>query len=128
METIKDKNVLLVDNSGKRECEIFEKKYGFQVEYQSENIGIPRSWNVGLKKGHDWTFIVSSSMLFNKPFSHIVEMLDGYEGLFFRTTHGWHLCGILMAYMITSRLSGAVQELERVGENTNIHLMILQNH
>ncbi len=94
METIKDKNVLLVDNSGKRECEIFEKKYGFQVENQSENIGIPRSWNVGLKKGHDWTFIVSSSMLFNKPFSHIVEMLDGYEGLFFRTTHGWHLCGI----------------------------------
>jgi len=94
MESIKDKNVLLVDNSGKKECEVFEKKYGFQVEYQKENIGIPRSWNIGLKKNHEWTFIVSSSVLFNKPFSHIIEMLDNYNGLMFRTTSDWHLCGI----------------------------------
>ena len=94
MESIKDKNVLLVDNSGKKECEVFEKKYGFQVEYQKENIGIPRSWNIGLKKNHEWTFIVSSSVLFNKPFSHIIEMLDNYNGLMFRTTSDWHLCGL----------------------------------
>ena len=94
MESIRDKNVLLIDNSGNKECEVFEKKYGFQVEYQSENIGLARAWNIGLKKGHDWTFFVSSSMLFNKPFSHIVDMLNGFNGLMFRTQHGWHLCGI----------------------------------
>lgn len=93
MESIQDKNVLLVDNSGTRECEVFEQ-YGFQIEYQEENIGIPRSWNIGLKKGHDWTFIVSSSMLFNKPFSHIVDMLSDYKGLMFRTTHVWHCNGV----------------------------------
>jgi glycosyltransferase involved in cell wall biosynthesis len=94
LESIKDKNVLLIDNSGNRECEVFEKQYGFQVEYQSENIGLARAWNIGLKKGHDWTFVVSSSMLFNKPFSHIIEMLKGFNGVMFRTQHGWHLCGI----------------------------------
>jgi hypothetical protein len=93
MESIKDKNVLLIDNSGTRECEVFEK-YGFQIEYQTENIGIPRSWNIGLKKGHEWTFIVSSSMLFNKPFSHIIDMLNDYKGLMFRTTHVWHCNGV----------------------------------
>jgi hypothetical protein len=93
MESIKDKNVLLIDNSGTKECEVFEQ-YGFQIEYQTENIGIPRSWNIGLKKGHDWTFIVSSSMLFNKPFSHIIDMLGDYKGLMFRTTHAWHCNGI----------------------------------
>jgi hypothetical protein len=93
MESIKDKNVLLIDNSGTRECEVFEQ-YGFQIEYQTDNIGIPRSWNIGLKKGHDWTFIVSSSMLFNKPFSHIIDMLSDYKGLMFRTTHVWHCNGI----------------------------------
>ena len=32
MESIRDKNVLLIDNSGNKECEIFEKQYGFQVD------------------------------------------------------------------------------------------------
>jgi hypothetical protein len=94
MESIKDKNVLLIDNSGNRECEVFEKMYGFQVEYQSENIGLARAWNIALKKNHDWTFFVSSSMLFNKPFSHIIDMLNDFKGVMFRTQHGWHLCGI----------------------------------
>jgi glycosyltransferase involved in cell wall biosynthesis len=94
MESIRDKNVLIIDNSGKRECEVFEKQYGFQVEYQSENIGLARAWNIALKKNHDWTFVVSSSMLFNQPFSHIVDMLNDFKGVMFRTQHGWHLAGI----------------------------------
>jgi hypothetical protein len=94
MESIKDKNVLLIDNSGKQECKVFEEKYGFKVSYQKENIGIPRSWNLGLKEGHDWTFIVSSSMLFNQPFSHIIDMLTDFKGVMFRTNHAWHCIGI----------------------------------
>lgn len=94
MKSLQDKNVLIIDNSGRRECKIFERLYGFQVEYQSENIGIPRSWNIGLKKNHEWTFIVSSSMLFYQPFSHIINMLDDFKGVVFRTDHAWHCIGI----------------------------------
>jgi glycosyltransferase involved in cell wall biosynthesis len=86
-------HILIIDNSGSQECKEFEDM-GIEVEYQSENIGVPRAWNIGLRRGHQWTFVVSSSMLFNKPFSHIIEMLDGYEGLMFRTTHVWHCNGI----------------------------------
>jgi hypothetical protein len=93
MESIQDKNVLIIDNTGKKECSVFEK-YNFKIEYQKENIGIPKSWNIGLKKKYDWTFIVSSSMFFKKPFSHIIEIVNDYEGLMFRTNESWHCIGI----------------------------------
>lgn len=94
IQSIQDNDhILLIDNSGTKECKEFED-LGIEVEYQDQNIGVPRSWNIGLRRNHDWTFIVSSSMLFNKPFSHIVDMLDGYEGLMFRTTHVWHCNGV----------------------------------
>lgn len=83
-------HILLIDNSGNKECMEFSQLPGIKIEYQTQNIGVPRSWNIGLKQGHDWTFIVSCSMLFNKPFSHIIEMLKDYKGLMFRTTHVWH--------------------------------------
>lgn len=94
IQSIQDNDhILLIDNSGTKECKEFED-LGIEVEYQDQNIGVPRSWNIGLRRNHDWTFIVSSSMLFNKPFSHIADMLDGYEGLMFRTTHVWHCNGV----------------------------------
>lgn len=93
--SIKDyEHLLLIDNSGEKQCKVFEKYEGITIEYQKENIGIPRSWNIGLKKGHDWTFIVSSSMLFNNGFKEIADMLNGYKGLMFRTTHVWHCNGV----------------------------------
>lgn len=93
LTSLKDANVLIIDNTGKRECELFEH-YGFEIQYQTENIGIPKAWNLGLKKGHDWTFIASSSMLFHKPFSHILDMVENYDDLMFRTSHDWHFLGI----------------------------------
>jgi hypothetical protein len=90
INSIKDyDHVLLIDNSGKRECKEFEH-LGLEVSYQEENIGVPRAWNVGLRRGHEWTFVVSSSMYFPKGFKPIAQKLNGYEGLMFRTTHVWH--------------------------------------
>jgi hypothetical protein len=81
--------VLLIDNSTKKDCREFES-LGLEVSYQEENIGVPRSWNIGLKRNHEWTFVVSSSMLFPNGFKKIANMLDGYQGLMFRTSHVWH--------------------------------------
>lgn len=81
--------VLLIDNSGKQECRVFEE-LGVSIEYQKENIGVPRSWNIGLKQNHEWTFIVSSSMFFPNGFAKIANQLIDYPGLMFRTTHVWH--------------------------------------
>ncbi len=90
INSIKDyEHVLIVDNSGKMECEEFES-LGVEISYQKENIGVPRSWNIGLRENHEWTFVVSSSMFFPNGFKKIAEMLYEYPGLMFRTTHSWH--------------------------------------
>lgn len=96
LNSIKDyKHVLLVDNTGVRDCEKLIEKYpGIRVSFQDENIGVPRAWNIGLDEGHDWTFLVSSSMVFKKGFKSVVAMLENYDGPVFRTDHAWHCIGI----------------------------------
>ena len=98
INSIKDyENLLLVDNTEKRECKVFLKssRYeGLRVKYQNQNAGVPRAWNIGLRENHDWTFIVSSSMIFPEGFKPIVKMLENYEGLIFRTNHSWHCAGL----------------------------------
>lgn len=90
IDSIKDyDHLLIIDNSGNKECKYFEK-YGCQIEYQKENIGVGRAWNIGLKKNHEWTFVVSSSMFFPKGFKEISKKLKKYPGLMFRTTSVWH--------------------------------------
>jgi hypothetical protein len=105
--SLKNMNVLIIDNTGKRECEIFEG-YGFEIQYQSENIGVPKAWNIGLKKGCDWTFITSSSMMFYKNFSHVLNMIKDYDKLMFRTGFDWHFLGIH---------KGAVEKIGYFDEN-----------
>lgn len=98
INSIKDyEHVLLIDNTEDRECSVFLKSQrykGLRVKYQNQNAGVPRAWNVGLREKHDWTFIVSSSMIFQKGFKPIAAMLEGYEGLIFRTNHSWHCAGL----------------------------------
>ena len=93
LQSLAGENVFIIDNTGRQDCKVFEGM-GFEIEYQTQNIGIPKSWNLGLKKGYDWTFISSSSMLFNKPFSHITDMLKGYDKAMFRTGHDWHFLAV----------------------------------
>jgi hypothetical protein len=95
ISSIKDfKNLVIIDNSGARECELFENKFGVRVLYQTENIGVNRAWNLGVALGYDWTFIVSSSMIFPSGFRSVVKLLNGYPGTIFRTNHAWHCIGI----------------------------------
>ena len=50
IRSLKDySHVLLVDNTGKKECKQFES-LGLEVSYQEQNIGVSRAWNIGLKK------------------------------------------------------------------------------
>jgi hypothetical protein len=105
--SLKGMNVLIIDNTGNQECKIFEG-YGFEIEYQDENIGVPRAWNIGLKKGYDWTFIASSSMMFYKNFSHVLDMIKDYDKLMFRTGFDWHFLGIH---------KGAVEKIGYFDEN-----------
>ena len=88
-------HVLLVDNTGAGDCEKLISRYpGIRVSVQNENIGVPRAWNIGIDEGHDWTFIVSSSMVFKKGFKPIAAMVENYDGPVFRTDHAWHCIGI----------------------------------
>ena len=96
LNSIKDyEHVLLIDNTSTGECRKLIKKYpGIRVSVQSENIGVPRAWNIGIDEGHDWTFLVSSSMVFKGGFKPIADMVENYDGLVFRTNHAWHCIGI----------------------------------
>lgn len=88
-------HVLIIDNSGTKQCKSFINKYpGIRVAFQEENIGVGRAWNIALAEGHDWTFLVSSSMYFPNGFQHIIDMVKDYKGLVFRTTHVWHCIGL----------------------------------
>jgi len=93
-------NILLIDNSGSKECKEFER-LGIEISYQDENIGVPRSWNIGLRQGHDWTFVVSSSMYFPNGFDPILQKLKDYSGLMFRTSHAWH-CNAINKKLVDS--------------------------
>lgn len=106
-------NLLIVDNSSNGWCRIFETM-GAKVVYHPENIGVARSWNLGIKEYKDYTFFVSSSVKFNKGFSEVVQKLEaliaektpGVEhGLF--TQLGWHCNGISLA---TAALCGVFDE------------------
>jgi hypothetical protein len=94
LKSLRGYNVLIIDNSGNQECKTYEQKYGFEVLYQTENTGVSRAWNLALERNKDWTFIVSSSMVFTRDFSHILQMVEEFKGLMFRTNHGWHCVGI----------------------------------
>lgn len=89
-------HMLIVDNSANGWCRRFEKK-GAHVVYRPENIGVARSWNLGIREGRDYTFLVSSSVRFNSRFYFVFHMLKtmvqeqvpGIEyGMF--TQLGWH--------------------------------------
>lgn len=90
------KHLLIIDNSPDGWCHKFEH-LGCKIAYYPENIGVARSWNLGIKEGKDYTFFVSSSVKFNLGFNEVIialekmiaEEVPGIEyGLF--TQLGWH--------------------------------------
>jgi hypothetical protein len=92
------KNLLLIDNSK----EGYAQKYGVDYEHYPENIGIPRSWNIGAKKvideNLDYLIVMSSTMIFNegmRDFVQYMEMNTNKWGL--ETQHIWHLIALRRA-------------------------------
>lgn len=89
--------LIIVDNSKESFCKRHEGK-GAEIHYHPENIGVARSWNIGLKKDADWTFVCSCCMKFEKGFSNVIKKLQegdwSRQEYLFRTMHHYHLIGI----------------------------------
>lgn len=84
--------LILIDNSR----ESFAKKYegrGAQIYYHPENLGVPGSWNLGLKSEADFVWIVSSSLIFNAGFSELVEKMPQANEWGLLTDQAWHCIG-----------------------------------
>jgi hypothetical protein len=86
--------VLIINNNKEPICKRYEGR-GFKILYPTEELGCSRAWNLGLKEGHDWTFIVSCQMRFPEGFSAIAQMLEESQSdKIFWTPQGWHLVAI----------------------------------
>lgn len=85
-------NLILVDNTPDSICKKFEGK-GISIFYYPENIGVARAWNIGLKAGADWTFILSQAAVFPNGFSNLLLEIDDYAD-WYMTDEGWHCVAI----------------------------------
>lgn len=86
-------HLIIVDNTPLMSCakEDFDPA---TVLFYPENIGVARAWNIGLKAGVDWTFIVSQSMVFPGGFSNVLLEFDPTNEYCWFTEHGWHCAAI----------------------------------
>ncbi len=85
-------HLILVDNSPESVCKDYEGK-GATILYYPENIGVGRAWNIGLKAGCDWTFILSQAAVFPNGFSSFLLGVNPNDECYL-TTEGWHAVGI----------------------------------
>ncbi len=86
------KNLYLVDNTEKG----FAHKYGVNYEHHPENLGIPRSWNIGAHKAvagdYDYLVIMSATILFEKGMNDLVASMEANANPWgLETQHGWHM-------------------------------------
>jgi len=84
--------LVLVDNSK----ESFGKKYegrGAKIFYYPDNLGVPASWNLGIKEPSDFLWIVSSSVIFNHGFSELIEKTQFANEWGLLTEESWHCIG-----------------------------------
>lgn len=85
-------HILLVDNSPGSYCKKFEGT-GITILYYPDNLGVGRSWNIGLKAGSDWTFLLSQAAVFPNGFSSFLLGINPQDECYL-TTEGWHAVGI----------------------------------
>lgn len=98
LESINDwEHIFIIDNSPTFWCEKFIGR-GAKVIHKPENIGVARSWNLGIDQGKEYNFFVSSSVKFNKGFKEVIDIVEkmiedkapSIEYGFF-TQLGWHM-------------------------------------
>ncbi len=85
--------LILVDNSPDSYCKKFEGR-GAMIYYYPENIGVSRAWNIGLKSGADWVFLLSQAVVFPGGFSEFLLGVDTTNEYCYFTDLGWHCVGI----------------------------------
>lgn len=85
-------NLILIDNSPTSYCKKFEG-IGATIFYYPENIGVARAWNIGLKAGADWTFILSQAAVFPSGFSQVLLEINP-DAWFYNTKEGWHCVAV----------------------------------
>jgi glycosyltransferase involved in cell wall biosynthesis len=89
--SILDKSkLLIIDNSPNGFC----KKYGVETLYFPENMGVGRSWNIGLKRGHEYTVLLSASMQIKGSLEEWLRQANDW-GVY--SYDSWHLIGIRKA-------------------------------
>jgi glycosyltransferase involved in cell wall biosynthesis len=89
--SIPDKSkLLLIDNSPTG----FGKKYGVETIYHPENLGVGASWNLGLKRGHEYTVLLSASIQIK---GNLEEWLSQANDWGVYSAESWHLVGIRKA-------------------------------
>lgn len=85
-------NILIIDNSK----DGFAGKYGISFKHFPENIGVARSWNIGVKKvledKLDYLIIMSSTVLLKNGLDDLIKTLEDNKYEYgFDTQIGWHL-------------------------------------
>lgn len=87
------RHLILVDNSKDGICKKYENR-GAMIFYYPENIGVSRSWNLGLQAKAEWTFLVSISAIFPAGFSEVLVELKNANDYVFYTDRALH-CGAI---------------------------------
>ena len=92
--------ILVVDNSPNSDTKNLHngnqldredyKKYVEYVHYP-QNYGVAGSWNLGVAKGADYTFILSTSVRFTKPLSKLLEQIPSQAEKQVAIYEGWHM-------------------------------------
>lgn len=85
-------HVMLIDNSPTSYCKKFEGR-GYTILFYPDNLGLSRSWNIGLKAGRDWTFILTQAAVFPNGFSEFLLGVNPIDECYL-TVEGWHVFGL----------------------------------
>lgn len=84
--------LILVDNSKESFCTKYLGK-GAEVRFHPENLGVAGSWNYGIRSDAEFLWIISSSIVFNKGFSELVEKTKEANEWGLLTEEAWHCIG-----------------------------------
>ena len=86
------KQLILVDNSKDGFCKKYLDK-GAEIRFHPENLGVAGSWNYGIRSDADFLWIISSSLIFNKGFSELIEKTKEANEYGLLTDEAWHCIG-----------------------------------
>lgn len=87
---------LFVDNSANSELRNWRLEVRrAEVIYAPDNVGVPKAWNEGLRRGHEQTILCSASVRFPAGMRQFLRELEAHATRWgSRTPLSWHLVAI----------------------------------